>query len=280
MNTFKQSGKHLELVEWQEQNPKIVAGFTTREGGNSSEPFYSMNMGFHVDDNPEIVRKNRKKFAELIGFPIENWVSSKQVHGAKVVKVSMNTCGHGSLDFETAIPDSDALYTSDEDILLTSLYADCVPLYFYEPNEQLVGLAHAGWKGTVAKIGPEMVKIWVEKENVDVKTIQVAIGPSIGECCYEVDDRVINEVKAALNGTDDCQIYKKNDNGKFQLNLKKLNESLLMHAGVLQENIIISEQCTSCENDIFFSHRKDKGKTGRMMSYIGMKGDLSGFGNR
>ncbi|MDM5316618.1 peptidoglycan editing factor PgeF [Fictibacillus sp. b24] len=280
MNTFKQSGKHLEIVKWQEQNSKIVAGFTTREGGNSSEPFYSMNMGFHVNDNPDTVRKNRKKFAESIGFPVENWVGSKQVHRAKIVKVSMNKRGHGSLDFETAIPDTDALYTSDEDILLTSLYADCVPLYFYAPNEQLVGLAHAGWKGTVAKIGPEMVKIWCEKENVDVKTIQAAIGPSIGDCCYEVDDRVINEVITALNGMDDCTIFKKNEFEKYQLNLKSLNEKLLLHAGVLQENIIISDQCTSCKNDIFFSHRKDMGKTGRMMSYIGRKGDLSEFGNR
>ncbi len=280
MNIFKQSGKHLEILSWQERNPKMVAGFTTREGGNSSEPFHSMNMGFHVNDDPDMVQQNRKKFAESIGFPVENWVGSKQVHGSNIVKVTKNERGIGSLDFESAVPDADALYTTDEDILLTSLYADCVPLYFYAPNEQLIGLAHAGWKGTVAKIGPEMVKTWSEKENVDVSTIQAAIGPSIGNCCYEVDERVINEVKAALNCMDDPSVYKKNEYGKYQLNLKRLNEKLLLNAGVPQENIIISDQCTSCENDIFFSHRKDKGKTGRMMSYIGKKGDSSGFGNR
>lgn len=272
MHTFKQTGKHLSLQKWQVQNPNLVAGFTTREGGNSSMPFQSLNMGFHVNDDPIMVQKNRIEFAETIHFPVQNWVGSKQVHGANIVKVTKNVRGAGSLDFESAIPDTDGLYTADEDLLLTSLYADCVPLYFYAPNEKLVGLAHAGWKGTVAKIGPKMVETWCEKENADVQTIQAAIGPSIGDCCYEVDDRVISEVKAALAGADDVSVYKENEDGKYQLNLQKLNEKLLLLAGLLPQNITVSDQCTSCENDLFFSHRKDRGKTGRMMSFIGTKG--------
>lgn len=273
MNTFEQSGKHLALKSWMKINSKVLAGFTTREGGNSTMPFDSMNMGFHVNDDPDKVRQNRKFFSEDISFPVENWVGSKQVHAANIVKVTKEDRGLGSLDFETALPDTDGLYTSDENILLTSLYADCVPLYFFSPNNHLIGLAHAGWKGTVAKIGPAMINTWHVEENVDVKSVFAAIGPSIGHCCYEVDDRVINEVKVALDGHAEDSVYKKNTAGNYQLNLKKLNEILLLRAGVLPENIIVSDQCTSCQNDVFFSHRKDNGKTGRMMSYIGRKGD-------
>ncbi|MED1864316.1 peptidoglycan editing factor PgeF [Fictibacillus nanhaiensis] len=273
MNTFERSGKHLAIKSWQKLNSKVNAGFTTREGGNSTRAFHSMNMGFHVNDDSDKVRENRKLFSKEINFPVENWIGSQQVHAAKIVKVSKEERGLGSLDFETAIPDTDGLYTSDEDILLTSLYADCVPLYFFSPNDKLIGLAHAGWKGTVAKIGPAMINTWQEKESVDVKSILAAIGPSIGHCCYEVDDRVINEVKVALDGDIEKSVYKKNTTGNYHLNLKKLNEILLLRAGVLPENIIVSEQCTSCQNDVFFSHRKDRGKTGRMMSYIGRKGD-------
>lgn len=272
MKTFIQSGKQLTIHDWQKENPLIIAGFTLREGGYSPMPFNSFNMGFHVNDNPRYVQKNRKSFAEEIQFPIQNWVGSKQVHGTNIVKVTKEDLGRGSLDFETAVPDTDGMYTQEEDILLTSLYADCVPLYFYSPKNKLIGLAHAGWRGTVGKIGPKMIKQWCEKENADVKDIKTAIGPAIGECCYEVDEKVISEVRSALNKNEEPAVFTKNDNGKYQLNLQSLNEILFLQAGVLPENITISHNCTSCENTVFFSHRKDNGKTGRMMSFIGRKG--------
>ncbi|RZT23023.1 peptidoglycan editing factor PgeF [Fictibacillus sp. BK138] len=272
MKTFKQTGKHLVIEDWQKEDSFITAGFTMRAGGYSPMPFNSLNMGFHVKDNPRYVQDNRKTFADEINFPIQNWVGSKQVHGTKIVEVTEENRGRGSLDFETAIPDADGLYTKVENVLLTSLYADCVPLYFYSPKNNLIGLAHAGWRGTVGKIGPKMVELWCEKENEDIHEIKAAIGPAIGECCYEVDEKVIREVKAALNKKEDPDVFTANKNDRYQLNLQRLNEILLLQAGVLPENIIVSQQCTSCENSLFFSHRKDNGKTGRMMSFIGRKG--------
>lgn len=272
MNTFKQTGKHLVIEEWQKDNSLVNAGFTMRDGGYSPMPFNSLNMGFHVNDDSRFVQDNRKAFADEINFPIRYWVGSKQVHGTHIEKVTEEDRGKGSMDFETAISDADGLYTKDENVLLTSLYADCVPLYFYSPKNNLIGLAHAGWRGTVGKIGPKMVELWCEKENADIHDIRAAIGPAIGECCYEVDEKVIREVKASLNKEENPDVFKANNNEKYQLNLQKLNEILLLQAGVLPENIIVSKQCTSCENSLFFSHRKDNGRTGRMMSFIGRKG--------
>ncbi|MCM3717240.1 peptidoglycan editing factor PgeF [Fictibacillus phosphorivorans] len=272
MKTFKQTGKYLLIEEWRKENPLITAGFTMRDGGYSPMPFCSLNMGFHVNDDPRYVQDNRKMFADEINFPITNWVGSKQVHGTKIVRVTEKDRGRGSLDFDSAIPDVDGLYTELRDILLTSLYADCVPLYFYSPKNNLIGLAHAGWRGTVGKIGPKMVEIWCEREKADLHEIKAAIGPAIGECCYEVDEKVIREVKTALNKEENPDVFTAKHNGRYQLNLQKLNESLLLEAGLLPKNIITSTQCTSCENSLFFSHRKDNGKTGRMMSFIGWKG--------
>jgi polyphenol oxidase len=272
MQTFKQTGKHLIIAEWEKENPGITAGFTLRDGGYSQTPFSSLNMGFHVNDNPDSVQNNRKAFADKIHFPIQNWVGSKQVHGTHIVKVTKEDRGRGALDFETAITDADGIYTKDEDILLTSLYADCVPLYFYSPKNNLIGLAHAGWRGTVGMIGPKMIKLWCQRENTDIKDIKAAIGPAIGECCYEVDEKVIREVKTVLNKDEEPAVFTQNENGKFQLNLQKLNEILFLQVGILPENIMLTDHCTSCENSLFFSHRKDNGKTGRMMSFIGRKG--------
>jgi YfiH family protein len=271
MNTFKETGKQMSLQAWQNENSYILAGFTIRNGGFSSDSFQSLNMGFHVEDDPELVQRNRRAFAEEIGFPIQNWVGTKQVHGTNIVKVSHRDRGRGSLDFETAIENTDGVYTADEDVFLTSLYADCVPLYFYSQKNNLIGLAHAGWRGTVGKIGPKMIKLWCEEEKVDVRDIQAAIGPAIGDCCYEVDEKVITEVRAALDGHEDNTVYSESKAGKYQLNLQRLNEILLIKAGLPSENIIKSQDCTSCKNDIFFSHRKENGKTGRMMSFIGRK---------
>ncbi|MBY6036174.1 peptidoglycan editing factor PgeF [Fictibacillus nanhaiensis] len=272
MKNFIQTGKHIALHSWQEENPRIVAGFTTRDEGYSPMPFLSLNMGFHVNDDPVAVQKNRKSFAEEIKFPVQYWVGTKQVHGTDIVQIRKEDRGQGSLDFETAIPDADGIYTKEADVLLTSLYADCVPLYFYSPKHELIGLAHAGWRGSVGKIGPKMIQIWCEKESVNEEEIKIAIGPSIASCCYEVDDTVIKEVKAALGNTAEPTVFMENEAGRYQLNLQRFNEILFIQSGILPENITISNQCTSCENDVFFSHRKEVGKTGRMMSFIGRKG--------
>ncbi|WNB90475.1 peptidoglycan editing factor PgeF [Bacillus sp. NEB1478] len=271
MNLFKQTGKQMSLQSWQNENPNILAGFTTRTGGFSTDSFQTLNMGFHVEDNPEKVQKNRLAFAEDIGFPIQNWVGTQQVHGTNIMKVTPQDIGKGSLDFESAIENTDGIYTEVENVLLTSLYADCVPLYFYSPENNLIGLAHAGWRGTVGKIGPKMVKLWCEKERVDIQDIKAAIGPAIGDCCYEVDEKVITEVRAAMGGREDNNVFSKNQSGKYQLNLQNLNEIFLINAGLSPENITKSHDCTSCKNDIFFSYRKENGKTGRMMSFIGRK---------
>ncbi|ADU30460.1 peptidoglycan editing factor PgeF [Evansella cellulosilytica] len=261
----------LLLNSW--NNSKLITGFTTKNGGLSESPFSSFNLGLHVNDDAQTVATNRNKLSELIDFPTSRWACSDQVHENKVVKVTNKMAGSGVYDYQNSIKSTDGVYTTETNILLALCFADCVPLYFYEPKKEIVGIAHAGWKGTVKNIVGEMVHKWTKDENVDPANIKAAIGPSIGPCCYVVDDHVIHFVNDVLQG--EHKPYSKVSAGQYALDLKQLNLQLMVASGILKENIDVSHYCTSCSESLFFSHRRDKGKTGRMVSFIGKKESIS-----
>jgi hypothetical protein len=133
----------------------------------------------------------------------------------------------------------------------------------------MIGAAHAGWKGTVGQIAREMIKKW-EEEGIKAEKVFVAIGPSICEKCYIVDERVVNLVENILEDVD-RKPYNLISEGQYSLNLRELNKQILVKAGVPKENIIVTDYCSSCNNHLFFSHRKSHGKAGRMLSFIGWK---------
>lgn len=261
----------LYIEPWTSLNQNIVSGISTRQGGVSKEPFASMNLGLHVNDNKEDVIHNRESLSRLIGAPMESWVCGEQVHGAKIAKVTKEDVGKGALQMETAVKGVDGLYTKDSNIFLLAAYADCVPLYFFAKSQNIIGVAHAGWRGTAANIGGKMISTWMKEENISIEDIYVCIGPSIGKCCYVVDDFVIEQLANSIDGEVHKNIYEKVSYGQYQLDLKQANYEMLKKAGVLRNHIEISNYCTSCNSSLFFSHRRDQGKTGRMFSFIGMK---------
>lgn len=269
----RQSEGILQLKSWENIDPSVVAGFTTKIGGFSDAPFQSFNMGLHVGDDPKLVVQNREKLANEIGFPTSNWVCSEQVHDADILKVTSNHAGKGVYIYEQGITGTDGLYTREKNLLLTLCFADCVPLYFTAPQYGLIGAAHAGWKGTVKDIGGNMIRIWDTEENVSPEDIHIVIGPAIGSCCYIVDNYVIDKVKEVLSFNEYIP-YKLVSEGQYSLDLKLLNQLLLVQSGVPKENIQVSSYCTSCEKELFFSHRRDKGNSGRMASFIGRKEDI------
>lgn len=264
--TMKETSLELKFPGQAERDDQPIAGFSTRRNGVSQTPFSSLNLGFHVPDDEKDVLANRQILADDIGQPLSKWVVGEQIHGSSLVKITSKDQGRGTTDHHDAIPAVDGLYTDDRSVLLTALYADCVPLYFYAPKENRVGLAHAGWKGTTKNIAGEMMEAW-KQDGIKPEDIYVAIGPSIGKCCYEVNDSVIDHVKALCLNTD--SLFEQTSNEKYQLDLKSVNRELLLKAGVQRSHLSISHYCTSCSN-LFFSHRRENGKTGRMMAYIGL----------
>lgn len=259
--------KLLNLPLWMEQYPHLTAGFSTKIGGVSRGVWDSLNVGLHVGDEADHVVQNRKRIATALGFPFAAWTCAEQTHGDRVFHVTTEHKGRGRLTREDAIPDTDALMTDEPDILLVSFYADCVPLYFYDPERNAVGLAHAGWKGTVSFIAAKTIAAMVEQLGCDASRMLGAVGPAIGPCCYEVDDRVITQfVQADLTVG-----IKAKPNGRYDLDLKQLNRHIMIKAGMEEHQIVMSDRCTACQRDLFYSHRRDRGQTGRMMSWIGMK---------
>lgn len=254
---------------YQSSTSQVVVGLSTREKGVSQPPFESFNFGFHVGDNIDDVRTNRSILAEDLSFPLINWVSGEQIHASEIRRVDLSDQGKGALDLDSVIEGVDGLYTTENDLLLVAGYADCVPIYFIHKNYSAVGLAHAGWRGTIGQIGGKMIREWESVLGIDPAEIEVLIGPSIGVCCYEVDDRVINEVKK-LEDIELSDIVQPTTPGQYQLNLQLLNQRIIESYGVPQRNIQTTEYCTSCRTDLFYSHRKELGKTGRMLGFIGI----------
>ncbi|MGP1907410.1 peptidoglycan editing factor PgeF [Metabacillus sp. JX24] len=262
---------YLNSPDWEQLNEDLVIGFTTKNGGVSSGHFQSLNLGLHVHDDPASVTENRKILASAVNMPIEHWVYADQVHDSSIYKARKEDRSKGTMNYASAVPETDGLYTDEEGLMLSLCYADCVPLFFYEPEKRLVGTAHAGWKGSVLDIGGKMARTWTLKEGVSAQSIYAIIGPSIGPCCYTVDDYVIDRVNKALSNAFPSP-YEEVSAGQYSLDLKLLNKYLLLNAGLSESRILTTPLCTSCESSLFFSHRRDGGKTGRMAGFIGLKG--------
>ncbi|MDB5053596.1 MAG: multicopper polyphenol oxidase [Bacilli bacterium] len=272
VNSTKGTNSDLLFISaWQTKFPNLRAGFSSRLGGVSQKPFDSLNCGLHVADLNDDVVANRTRVAAAIDFPIDSWTYGNQVHGCHVKLVTSLDKGKGIDSLETAIQATDAFITQQAGICLGALFADCVPLYFYDPVHKAVGLAHAGWKGTVLRVAAATIAAMRQSFGSMPSDINATIGPSIGVCCFEVDEKVMDKVKSLDEVTTGYKpVFKKKENGKFMLNLQQLNQQIMIKAGISPSNIEVSELCTSCRTDLFFSHRKENGKTGRMVAWIGL----------
>ncbi|MFA1818650.1 peptidoglycan editing factor PgeF [Virgibacillus oceani] len=262
---FRQENERiLSIKSWQNKIPGLIAGFTTRTGGVSEVPFDSLNIGLHVNDDKQHVLANRKLLLDDVSFSINEWVSGEQVHKTKVKKVDKENKGSGAASLTTSIPDTDGLITDKKGIFCIAYFADCVPLFFFDPKTEYIGIAHAGWKGTVNGMASNMVSAFQE-EGVLAEDLLVAIGPCISTKYYEVDEHVISHIPSELS--DNAVIPQ--ENARFLLDLKQLNVDILLQSGVLRNNIDVTSYCTYKDEQLFFSHRRDEGKTGRMAGFIG-----------
>lgn len=267
--------KLFYMDSWQKAFPKLKVGFSSRSGGISAAPFDSLNVGLHVADVKEDVLINRERLAKAVGMPLDSWVYAEQVHGNEVEVLHRSDRGKGIHSRESAIQAKDAFITQDTGLCMAALFADCVPLYFYDPVHEVIGLAHAGWKGTVREIAAvTMAKMQHHYDSKPHEVIAV-IGPSIGICCFEVDEIVMSKVwemfsRDRIEKGGSKTLFHEKKNGKYLLNLQEMNRQIMIKAGILPSHIEVTDYCTSCRTDLFFSHRKENGKTGRMVAWIGL----------
>lgn len=251
-----------------EETALTVHAFTTRIGGVSKDPFKSLNFGFKTGDNEKDIFINYESICEVLDTKLEDCVLSDQVHKTNIRIVTKEDRGKGILK-DRDYKEIDGLVTNESDITLFTFYADCVPLFFLDKVNKVIGLAHGGWRGTVDGIASKMIDTMTKEYNSKLKDILVAIGPSIGECCYEVGIDVYNEFDKKLLNT--SKILKPVSDDKWKLNLWETNKTILEMTGIPNENIALSNICTSCNNEVFYSYRKESGITGRMAAIIRLK---------
>lgn len=251
-----------------EQTGMVVNAFSTRQGGVSVGCLESMNLGFNRGDLDENVLKNHKIFAKAVGFPYENIVTTNQTHTTNVRVVTKEDCGKG-ITKDRDYSDVDGLITNVPGIVLTTYYADCVPLYILDPVNKAIGLSHSGWKGTVKRIGDNTLKLMNENYGTNPKDVICCIGPSICQDCYEISEDVANEFINEF-GKNNKILYNKG-NGKYQLNLWESVKQVFLDAGVEYDNIYTTDICTCCNKDELFSHRGHHGKRGNLAAFLMLK---------
>ncbi len=249
--------------------PWLNHAFSTRLGGVSQGEFSSMNLNFNRGDPDGNVLQNYHRFCRAAGFSYDGLVAAAQDHHTEIRCVTRKEAGVGiwkPRDRESV----DGLLTQEPGVTLVTYYADCVPLYFVDPVNRAIGLAHAGWRGTVAEMGARMVAAMQEQFGSDPAQLLAAIGPSIGACCYEVDAPVIERV-AALPGIPSSACLRDLGNGKAMLDLWELNRQILRRAGIPEQRIFVGGVCTRCHSDLLFSHRVMGAKRGGMAAMMAIR---------
>jgi YfiH family protein len=257
---FKNKSGKIEIID-----DEITLGFTTRKSGKSTGKYNSNNMSLAVGDDDQNVLFNRKKLAKEIGIDLSNFVFLNQNHTNNISKISKIDRGSGSVDISSSIQNTDGVYTFENDIVLTSFHADCVPIYFYSKQDNLVGVVHAGWKGTSKNIVKSFLKK-LRNEKIDLNNLTIVIGPASGKNDYEVEQDVIDCFKENPVDKFDQACRRKNDK-KYILDVKKVNLLQLLEEGIKEKQIYISEEETTANNEKYFSFRQE-GVTGRMIAYI------------
>ena len=247
-------------------------GFATRIGGVSTEAHTrSLNLAFGRGDDDATVRENLSRFLGAIGLDCRSVISLPQVHGTDVLTVTARDAGDGY--FYSSGRTADGYVTVDRGVTLGVKTADCVPILLCglraDGTPIAVSALHAGWRGTaggIAKRGVEtLLRLGVEREN-----IRAAIGPSIRACCYEVGTELRDVFLKTLGESIAAEAFTERRDGKQMLDLRSVNRALLLSCGIPYESIDVSEECTSCSPERFFSHRYSRGLRGTMLSVIAL----------
>lgn len=245
--------------------------FTTRIGGVSEGMFSSMNVSFTRGDDVAAVETNYRRLAEVMGTRYENFVFTDQTHTVNVRKVTAEDAGKGIVR-ERDYTDIDGLITNEPGVVLSTFYADCVPLYFVDPVHRAIGLSHSGWRGTAARMGKVTMEAMQREYGSRPEDVLCAIGPSICQDCYEISADVAEVFSHGFAGHE-AEILRESPKnyGKYHLNLWRANEMVLMEAGIRPEHIAVTDVCTCCNSEVLYSHRASHGQRGSLGGYMCLK---------
>ncbi len=250
----RQERDHLVYYQFAELNGRdgVRHGIFTRLGGVSAAPWATLNLGHTVGDDLVAVETNHERVCQALGVRRAEIVTSRQVHGNRVAVV-------GQAERGQVVPATDGLITNKPGTVLLQRFADCVPIILYDPVQHAAGLAHAGWRGTIAQVARRTVEAMGAHFGSDPADLCAGVGPGIGPCCYQVGPDVTQQVQRTFENTNG--LLARRPDGSWHLDLWAANANQLAGAGV--EHVEVAEICTACRVDEWFSHRAERGRTGR-----------------
>lgn len=251
----------------------LVHAFLNRRGGVSAGSFAGLNFSCREGDRPEDVASNWRLLTDAFNLDLSQIVLMRQMHGDRIVTIDSNepeiTTTSPSPPVEAHV--CDALVTNRTEIAIGVKTADCVPLFLVDRIKRVIGVVHAGWRGTALNVAGQAVDVFVERFSSQPGDILAAIGPAIGPCCYEVDATVYEALNAYAVARRTPFVHPGVSKDRWMLDLALVNRYQLEQRAVPAENIFSGSHCTSCRSDIFFSHRRDHGRTGRHFSFMMLK---------
>jgi YfiH family protein len=254
-----------------ENSDRVVHAFSTRRGGVSQAQYATLNLGASVGDDPKAVEENRRRFFEVFGIVAGQVVRVRQVHGDGILTVDASLISREG--FPGVLLDEqhgyDAVITNLPNWALVVSTADCLPILIHDRIGKAVAAVHAGWRSTARRIAARAIEAMMDTYGTHPEDCLVAIGPGIRQCCYEVDAAVTDAMMGALPTWGNHAVATRP--GHFHLDLAGVNRAILIEAGVRPDRIADVKLCTACRPDLLFSHRAEKGRTGRMMNMILLK---------
>jgi YfiH family protein len=251
VHRYEQDGVNFYRFAGLERHTTVEHAVFTRLGGVSEAPFAELNLGHTVGDDPAAVEENHDRAYHALDIARRDVVTAWLVHGRRVLAVDRQHAGQ-------VVARTDGLITQTPGLALVQRFADCLPVLLFDPVHSAIGLAHAGWRGTVAGVSASTVQAMQAAFGSRPEDLRVGIGPGIGPCCYEVGSDVMREVDAVFERP---QALLPRLNGAVHFDLPGANVRQLRRLGV--ENIEVAPMCTACCTEEFFSHRAERGRTGR-----------------
>jgi YfiH family protein len=242
------------------QGYSLTQAIFSRHGGVSPSPWYSLNVGGTVGDEPSRVQENRRRSFHAVGRDLNDSFDAWQVHSANIIYVK-------SPRKDAALEQADILITDRADVVLFMRFADCVPIFLYDPKTPAIAIAHAGWLGTVRRAGEVAVQAMVKEFGSKPNNLLAGIGPSIGPDHYEVGADVLDQLHSSFGAV--ASKFISSRNGSTYLDLWSANRFQLQEQGVRQ--VEMADICTVCHQEDWFSHRGEKGRTGRFGALLGLK---------
>ncbi|MDD3012961.1 MAG: peptidoglycan editing factor PgeF [Candidatus Gastranaerophilales bacterium] len=258
--TVEKSGvKYLKSDILEHDN--LIHAFSSRIGGNTPVPLNSFSLGTAgMMELKNHIENNRKKICDVLEIDYSKIINPEQKHtdNIKIVKTQYDN-----------VSNTDGIITSEKGLVILLLFADCVPIILYAPKEKVLGVIHAGWRGTAKKIAGKAISLFESEFNVSPNSVKVAIGAAIGQCCYPVSAEIYLELKNTIISNYDNIFRNIEDSDKVKVDLKMLNSQQLQESGV--QEIDILKDCTSCNNSLFYSYRADNGQTGRHGAIVSLR---------